>query len=407
MFEQLAFVLALAIPGASSLSVREKMLENGVGRTPALGWNSWNQGGCKAATESVVLNTAKAFTELGLKDLGYIYVNIDDCWSMKQRNSTGHLVPDPTKFPRGIDGLAKEIHGMGLKLGLYGDAGTLTCAGYPGSYGSEQKDADTLAAWGVDYWKFDNCLTERPYTNKGIKSNVYYLTMRDALLKTGRPILYSICQWGRDEVWTWAGEVGNSWRMSPDITNNWSSVASIAGKAASIYMYSAPGRFNDLDMMELGNNVLTEAEERAHFGLWAIMKSPIIMGTDMTKLKASTLQIIKNKAILAINQDPLGSAATTFTPKHQMAANSTKLSKYFAGPLSDGIVVGIVAADGPETLTVNFTDVPGLGVGSFAWTELYSGRDGVGTSVSQKLDTHDMAIFKVARPAAADARVAA
>jgi alpha-galactosidase len=216
-----------------------------------------------------------------------------------------------------MDGLAKEIHSMGLKLGLYGDAGTLTCAGYPGSYSYEQKDADTLAAWGVDYWKFDNCLTEQPYTNKGIKSPQYYPTMRDALLKTKAPIFFSICQWGRDEVWTWAGKVGNSWRMSPDIQNNWASVASIAAKAASIYQYSAPGGFNDLDMMvcswgltyprriisateliqeqELGNGRLTEAEERAHFGLWAIMKSPIIMGTDMSKLKPSTLAIIKNK----------------------------------------------------------------------------------------------------------------
>lgn len=197
----------------------------------------------------MVLSTAKAFIDLGLKDLGYVYVNIDDCWSSKSRNSTGHLVADPKKFPKGMDGLGREIHSMGLKLGLYGDAGTLTCAGYPGSYGYEQKDADTLAAWGVDYWKYDNCLTEQPYTNKGITSDKYYPIMRDALLKTGKDILFSICQWGRDNVWTWAGSVGNSWRMSEDITNNWSSVASIAARAAAIHQYSRPGGFNDLDMM--------------------------------------------------------------------------------------------------------------------------------------------------------------
>ena len=208
-----------------------------------------NQAQCNAATAAVALKTANAFIDLGLKDLGYIYVNIDDCWSLKNRNSTGHLVADPAKFPKGMDGLAKEIHAMGLKLGLYGDAGTLTCAGYPGSYQSEQKDADTLAAWGVDYWKFDNCLTEKPYTNSGIKSNQYYPKMSDALLKTGKPILFSICQWGRDEVWTWGAKVGNMWRMSPDIQNSWSSVASIAAKAATIHEYSGPGGFNDLDMM--------------------------------------------------------------------------------------------------------------------------------------------------------------
>ncbi|KAH6627708.1 glycoside hydrolase superfamily [Chaetomium tenue] len=388
-------VLLGAVSAVSSRTVPEKRLDNGVGRTPALGWNSWNQGGCKAATAAVVLNTAQAFIDLGLKDLGYTYVNIDDCWSLGQRNSSGHLVADPAKFPQGIDGLARAVHAKGLKLGLYGDAGTLTCALYPGSYGSEQKDADTIAAWGVDYWKFDNCLTEQVYTNKGIKSPQYYPIMRDALLKTGKPILFSLCQWGRDEVWTWGGKVGNSWRMSEDITNDWASVASIAARAATMHEYAAPGEFNDLDMMELGNGVLTEAEERAHFGLWAIMKSPIIMGTDMTKLKESTLKVIKNKGILAINQDPLGKAATTFTPKGQAGPVSGKLYKYFAGPLSDGVVVGLVAADGAATLSVNFSDVPGLGEGSFEWTELYSGKTGTGTSVSQQLGAHDMAVFKV------------
>lgn len=354
-----------------------------------------NQAQCNAASAAVVLQTAKAFVDLGLKDLGYVYVNIDDCWSNRQRNSTGYLVADPSKFPKGIDGLAKEIHSMGLKLGLYGDAGTLTCAGYPGSYGYEQKDADTIAAWGVDYWKYDNCLTEVPYTNKGIKSPQYYPIMRDALLKTGKKIIFSICQWGRDDVWTWGASVGHMWRMSPDIENSWSSVASIAAKAATIHKYSGPGGFNDLDMMELGNGKLTDAEERAHFGLWAIMKSPIIMGTDMTKLKASTLAIIKNKVILAINQDPLGKAATTFTPKGKAGPADGKLYKYYAGPLSDGVVVGLVAADGAETLSVNFSDVPGLGDGQFAWTELYSGRNGTGASVSANLGAHDMAIFKV------------
>jgi len=138
---------------------------------------------------------------------------------------------------------------MGLKLGLYGDAGLLTCAGYPGSYSYSQKDADTIAAWGIDYWKFDNCLTEKPYTNQGIKAKDYYPIMRDAILKTKKPILYSICQWGRDEVWTWGPKTGNSWRMSEDIQNSWASVAGIATIAARIWEYSAPGGFNDLDMM--------------------------------------------------------------------------------------------------------------------------------------------------------------
>ena len=148
-----------------------------------------------------------------------------------------------------MDGLAKEVHDMGLKLGLYGDAGTLTCAGYPGSYSHEKQDAETIAAWGVDYWKFDNCLSEVPYTSKGITADKYYPIMRDALLSVSRPIVYSICQWGRNSPWTWGPKVGHSWRMSEDIQNNWASVSGIAAKAATIYQYSAPGGFNDLDMM--------------------------------------------------------------------------------------------------------------------------------------------------------------
>lgn len=208
-----------------------------------------NQAQCNAATASVALATARAFVSLGLRDLGYTYINIDDCWSLRQRNATGHLVADPAKFSSGIDGLAREIHAMDLKLGLYGDAGLLTCASFPGSYGYEQQDADTIAAWGVDYWKYDNCLTEKPYTNLGIKSFEYYPIMRDALVKTGRPILYSICQWGRDEVWTWGGKVGNLWRVTEDITNEWRSVAGIAARAAGMSAWAGPGGFNDLDMM--------------------------------------------------------------------------------------------------------------------------------------------------------------
>ncbi|KAK1830493.1 glycoside hydrolase superfamily [Podospora conica] len=390
-------LLGLAVTGASSHSPNQRRLENGVGRTPALGWNSWNQAKCNAATAAVALTTARAFVSLGLLDLGYTYINIDDCWSTRQRNATGHLVADPTKFPSGIDGLAREIHAMGLRLGLYGDAGLLTCAGFPGSYGHEQRDADTIAAWGVDYWKFDNCLTEEPYTNRGVKSYEYYPVMRDALERTGRPVLYSICQWGRDEVWKWGRGVGNLWRVTEDITNDWASVASIAARAAAMSEWAGPGGFNDLDMMQLGNGKLTEAEERAHFGLWAIMKSPIILGTDMSKLKESTLKIIRNKGILAINQDPLGAAATTYAPIGHPAPVPGKLYKFYVGPLSDGVVIGMVAADGPEKLTVYLREIPGLGMGAFEWTELFTGRTGMGTTVSADLENHDMAVFKIVR----------
>ncbi|KAL5353601.1 hypothetical protein ACLOAV_001638 [Pseudogymnoascus australis] len=348
----------------------EARLANGLGKTPALGWNSWNQGGCNAATAAVALNTANAFIRLGLKDAGYTYVNIDDCWSTKNRDGSGNLVPDPTKFPQGMKSLTDQIHSMGLKFGLYGDAGTMTCAGYPGSQGHEAQDAKLLASWGVDYWKHDNCYTpcnsgqQQTCSNPAGSTQTWYVTMRDALLTSGRPIFYSLCNWGRDNVWTWGSNVGNSWRMSVDNWGGWADVVRIASQAAPIASYSAPYGFNDLDMMIIGNGKLTAAEERTHF---------------------------------AINQDSLGKAATTFRPSGAASPVSGQLYPYWAGPLSDGVVVGLVAPNGAQTLSVNFSDVPGLGSGTFSWTELYSGRTGSGVSVSANLGAHDIAIFKVVR----------
>lgn len=386
-----------AIGATSAVSVTEaglveKRLNNGLGRTPALGWNSWNAGGCSDATATAALAAANAFVSLGLKDLGFTYVNIDDCWANPSRGSDGSLVPNPSKWPNGIVAVASQIHGMGLKFGLYGCAGTKTCAGYPGSQGYETQDADTLASWGVDYWKFDNC-----YTPSTGNTSTWYAPMRDALANSGRPILFSMCQWGRDNVWTWGAGYGNSWRMSTDIGDSWASVASIANAAAGISQYAGPGGFNDLDMMEIGNGGLSAAEERAHFGLWAMAKSPIILGTDLTRIPSSSLATIKNQGIISIHQDSLGKAATYFRPSGAAAPVSGQLYPYWAGPLSDGVAIGLVAANGAATLTANFADVPGLGSGSYAWTEFYSGQTGVGSSVSATLQSHDMAVFKVTK----------
>jgi alpha-galactosidase len=260
-----------------------------------------NAGQCAYASASAALDTAQRFINLGLKDVGYTYVNIDDCWSSKSRNSSGALVPDPSKWPNGIKAVTDQIHNLGLKFGMYGDAGTMTCAGYPGSQGHEVQDAKTLASWGVDYWKYDACYTpcngQVPQTCWSASANTksYYSTMRDALAQAGRPILFSMCQWGRDSVWTWGMDYGNSWRMSGDIQNNWNSVASIAASASGMSQYAGPGGFNDLDMLQIGNNGLSDNEERAHFGLWAIAKSPIIIGTNLATIKSSSLTILKNK----------------------------------------------------------------------------------------------------------------
>ncbi|ORY18419.1 glycoside hydrolase superfamily [Clohesyomyces aquaticus] len=380
----------------------ERRVNNGLGKTPALGWNSWNIGGCAYASEKAALDTGKLFVSLGLKDLGYQYVNIDDCWSTKNRDSSGNLVPDPSKFPRGMKAVTDDLHNMGLKFGLYGCAGTQTCAGYPASQGKETQDAKKLADWGVDYWKHDNCYTPcnngNPQTCGSPKGNssTYYKTFSNALLGSGRPILFSLCNWGRDNVWAWGAGFGNSWRMSTDIQNNWGSVASIAAQAAPIAQYAGPGGFNDLDMMQIGNNGLSENEERAHMGIWAIAKSPIILGTDLAKIRSSSLNIIKNKAILAINQDPLGKAATYFTPAGKSKPQNGKLYPYWTGPLTDGVVIGVVAADGAATLSFNFGDVPGLdATKTYNWTEAWTGTTGSGKAVSTNLGSHDMRVYRL------------
>lgn len=370
-----------------------------------MGWNSWNVGGCTYANADTALKTAKLFVSLGLKDLGYQYVNIDDCWSTKQRNATGYLVPDPAKFPKGMKALTDEIHGMGLKFGLYGDAGTMTCASYPGSWGKETLDAKALASWGVDYWKHDACFTpcnngQWPQTcwDPKVDPRDWYVTMRDALLNSGRPIFYSMCSWGRNSVWTYGKDIGNSWRMSGDIANNWNSVASIANTAAGIAQYSAPGGFNDLDMLEVGNNALTENEERAHMGIWAMAKSPLIIGCDLSKIKTSSLNVLKNKDIIAINQDPLGKAASYFRPSGAAAPVNGQLYQYWAGPLSDGVVVGVVASAGAATLSFKFADVPGLGgSGTYTWKELWTGTTGSSAAITTSLGSHDMRVYKVTK----------
>jgi Alpha galactosidase A/Alpha galactosidase C-terminal beta sandwich domain len=226
-------------------------------------------------------------------------------------------------------------------------------------------------------------------------SSVRYTTMSNALKASGREIYYAMCSWGVDAVWEWGSSVGNSWRISSDVSDSWSSVSGIAASFADIWNFAGPGGFNDFDMLEIGNGGLTTEEERAHFGLWAISKSPLLIGTNLATISNASLAILLNKAVIAINQDSFGVAATTFQPSGQAAPVSGTLYPYWSGVLSDGYVIGLVAANGAATLSVSFSDVPGLGAGTYSWTEAYTGATGTGTSVSATLALHDMAIFHV------------
>jgi len=273
-------------------------LDNGLAIKPQMGWNSWNKFGC-GINEQLIRDTIDHIVSSNLADAGYRYVNLDDCWQLS-RAADGTIVPDKKAFPNGIKPLADYAHSKGLLFGLYSDAGYKTCAGRPGSLGYETIDANTYAKWEVDYLKYDNCNTD------GSKPEKRYPVMRDALNKTGRPILYSMCEWGVDDPATWARPVGNSWRTTGDIIDSWQSMIGIADKNDKWAAYAGPGGWNDPDMLEVGNGGMSYDEYRVHFGIWALVKSPLLIGCDVTNMTAETKSILLNKEVIAISQDTLG-----------------------------------------------------------------------------------------------------
>ncbi|WP_447035994.1 NPCBM/NEW2 domain-containing protein [Streptomyces sp. DSM 118878] len=282
-------------------------LPDGLAATPPMGFNNWNATHCRAEfDEAMVKGIADIFVEKGLKDAGYEYVNLDDCWALPERDANGKLVPDPKRFPQGIKAVADYVHGKGLKLGIYTSAGTKTCnsAGFPGALGHERSDARQFAEWGVDYLKYDNC------NNQGVDAKQRYTAMRDALRDaseaTGRPIVYSICEWGENKPWEWAADVGHLWRTTGDISDSWGSMLSIMKQNLPLAKYAGPGRWNDPDMLEVGNGGMTDTEYRTHFSMWSIMASPLLIGSDLRKASPETFEILGNEEVIAVDQDPLG-----------------------------------------------------------------------------------------------------
>jgi len=285
-----------------------RALENGLARTPPMGWNSWNKFGCNVS-EKLIREMADAMVASGMKDAGYQYIVIDDCWQVS-RDAGGNIVPDPQRFPSGMKALADYVHSQGLKFGVYSDAGTGTCAGRPGSRGFEFQDARQYAAWGVDYLKYDWC----NHGTQEVKSS--YATMRDALKASGRPIVFSLCEWGVEDPWRWAGDVGNLWRSTGDITDCWSctgqytrGVMQILDAQVDLWEFAGPGHWNDPDMLEVGNPGLSVEESRAHFSLWCMLAAPLMAGNDLRNMPAEIREILTNKEVIAVNQDPLGHQA--------------------------------------------------------------------------------------------------
>lgn len=342
----LAFVLSTVVisGGAENTTFRRNLLQDGLAKTPPMGWNSWNHYGCDI-NENVIRATADALVSTGLSKLGYQYVNIDDCWAELNRDSNGTLVASSSKFPSGIKALADYVHSKGLKLGIYSDAGYYTCQKQPGSLGHEQADADTFAYWGVDYLKYDNCY------NDGSKPENRYPKMRDALLRTRRPIFYSLCEWGLDVPATWARQIGSSWRTTEDIEDKWESIVSRADQNNEYAGYAGPGGWNDPDMLEVGNGHMTPEEYGSHFSIWALMKAPLLLGCDVTHMDKKTYGILSNSEVIAINQDSLGVQGKKVNKQGDL--------EVWAGPLSNNRVVVLLwnRSDSRASIVAKWEDI--------------------------------------------------
>ena len=325
-------------------------LDNGLARTPPMGWNSWNHWGCNI-NETIIVETAKAMRANGMLAAGYQYVNVDDCWA-SSRLPNGTITADPVTFPHGIAWLAQQVHSLGFKFGIYTCAGNLTCAGRPGSRGYECIDAQTYASWGVDYVKEDWCNTE------GLEPQSAYSTMRDCLNATGRPIVFSLCDWGRGKVWQWGNSTGNLWRTTQDIKDFWWSMILNFDEQHGLAKYAGPGGWNDPDMLEVGNGGMTFSEYQAHFSLWAMLAAPLIAGNNPIQLDAQTLSILLAPEIIAVDQDPLGVEASTID--HDFVKGSQILARPLFSSQSTQQLWAVLLFNRREhkqTITLNFDSI--------------------------------------------------
>jgi alpha-galactosidase len=361
-----------------------KVPSNGLAKTPPMGWNSWNlfQG---KIDDQTVRTMADAMVTSGMRDAGYIYVNIDDTWE-GVRDAKGNLASNH-KFPD-MKALSDYVHSKGLKLGIYSSPGTRTCASYPASYGHEVQDANTFAAWGIDYLKYDWCSAGMIY--KDAQLQPVYQKMGDALHATGRPIIYSLCEYGLGKVETWGPEVGgNLWRTTGDIRDEWSSMIENVEKQVPTAPYAGPGHWNDPDMLEIGNGHMTDDEYRTHMSLWALVASPLLAGNDIRTMSDVTKSILLNKEVIAVNQDALGKQASP--------VKNGDLETWVK-PLADGsVAVGVVnLGSAVAKATVNASDLKLAGAVKSA-RDLWSHKDVqfTGGAYSAQVPSHGVLLLRV------------
>jgi alpha-galactosidase len=369
--------------------------------TPPMGWNSWNTFASNI-DENLIKGTADTMIKNGMRDAGYVYIVVDDCWEAKERGPDGNIVADPVKFPSGMKALGDYLHSKGFKFGIHNCAGAKTCAGFPGGWGHEFQDARTYASWGIDFLKYDWC-------NAGAANpRDAYLRMRDALYTAGRPIVFSLCEWGGSKPWEWAKDVGHLWRTTGDIMsgydsrqrweNGWKVILDLQyslvqpadGQNNGIGQYAGPGHWNDPDMLEVGTSGLTFAESRAHFSLWCILAAPLIAGNDVRHMSPDVLAIMTDKEAIAIDQDSLGKEGWRFRAETGREIWVRELS---GGDWAVCVLnTGAAAAD----LTTNWSAMSMLR-GEYTVRDVWAKKD-VGTTRTTRTDrveSHDVMLFRL------------
>ncbi|HZQ92424.1 MAG TPA: glycoside hydrolase family 27 protein [Terriglobales bacterium] len=364
-----------------------------IAATPPMGWNSWNHFN-KSVDDATIRAQADAIVSSGMRDAGYLYVNIDDTWE-GERDANGVLRSN-SKFPD-MKALADYVHSKGLKIGIYSTPGPKTCAGFEGSYGHEEQDAQTWADWGIDYLKYDLCglrdmMKAAPSPEAAHKLMVdSYIKMRDALRKTGRPIVYSLCQYGNDAVWRWGADVGgNLWRTTGDISDRYARMETIGFSQAGLARFAGPGHWNDPDMLEVGNGGMNTEEYRTHMSLWAILAAPLLAGNDLTKMSPDTIALLTNKEVIAIDQDPAGMQGDRVWAEGSM--------EIWARPLADGSkAVGLFNRHPqPIQMEVKFKDVGFAGKPKVR--EVWAAKDlGALESFSARVPAHGVVLLRVSK----------
>ncbi|MBV9528855.1 alpha-galactosidase [Sphingomonas sp.] len=398
-FVALLVLLALgagqAVAGVEGDTIQAEVNKapNGLALTPPMGWNSWNKFACDV-NEGTVRATADAMAASGMKAAGYQYVVIDDCWH-GPRDANGFITADAQKFPSGIKALSDYVHSRGLKFGIYSDAGRLTCGGRPGSQGHEYQDALTYARWGVDYLKYDWCNTGDRNAREA------YAVMASALRQSGRPIVFSMCEWGTAKPWLWAKNTGNLWRTTGDIFDSFSTkdpkrdwahtVTDIVDLNEPLWSYAGPGHWNDPDMLEVGNGGMTPTEYRSHFSLWAMMAAPLIAGNDIAHMDENTRSILLNSEVIAIDQDRLGAQG------HRVATEGT--SEVWTKPLANGGIAVLLfnRSQQPATITATAQQIGLNGKGQMHARDLWAHRqvDMRAGALTATVEPHGVAMFRL------------